>query len=79
MIEAQAAMLWDVDDLRPMTVLDQVEGEQRRLIAPALALSAWKSGVPSSLAITASPSIRNYAALMRLAASTMAGKRSAQS
>jgi hypothetical protein len=34
---------------------------------------------PSSRAITASPSVRNDDALMRSAASTMAGKRSAQS
>ena len=35
--------------------------------------SARKSGVPSSRAITASPSIRNDDALRRRAASTMAG------
>ena len=58
---------------------EQVEGVPRRLRAPVWFRSAWKSGVPSSRAITASPSIRNDCALMRSAASTMAGKRSAQS
>jgi hypothetical protein len=36
---------------------------------------SWKSGMPSPWAITASPSIRNDVALMRLAASTMANGR----
>jgi len=55
------------------------EGVQHRLMGPASARSAWKSGVPSSRAITASPSIRNDGAWSRAAASTMAGKRSDQS
>ena len=41
--------------------------------------SALKSEMPSSRQITASPSIRNEMALMVLAASTIAGNRSAQS
>jgi len=40
-------------------MLDQVEGEQHRLMAPSWLRSAWKSGVPSPRALTASPSIRN--------------------
>ncbi len=41
--------------------------------------NGWKSSIPSSRAITTSPSIRNDCALRRSAASTIAGKRSAQS
>jgi hypothetical protein len=41
--------------------------------------SARKSGVPSSRAITASPSIRNECALMRSQPQRWPGKRSAQS
>jgi hypothetical protein len=48
-------------------------------LARAAFRSARKSDIPSSLVITASPSITNDAALMRRAASTIAGKRSAQS
>jgi len=56
-------------------MLDQVEREQYGVVIAR----ALKSDSPSSRQITASPSIRNDDALRRLAASTIAGKRSAQS
>jgi hypothetical protein len=43
------------------------EGVQHRLMARRRLRSAWKSGVPSSRAITASPSIRNDGAWSRAA------------
>ena len=60
-------------------VLDQVEGVQYRLMAPLLAPQRIEVRCPLSWAITASPSIRNDDAGILLAASAMAGKRSAQS
>ena len=68
----------------PSLALDQRQVAQIVAVLTASLLrrrlrSAWKSGMPSPLTTTASPSIRNECASRRAAASTMEGKRSAQS
>jgi len=81
---AIARQTLDEPDRSPLGPADQL-GEpplaldQRQVAQVSAVVLDQVEGVPSSWAITASPSIRNDDALMLSAASTMAGKRSAQS
>ena len=77
----QSALALDQQLVAQIAVVkfDQVDANNTASWPRCLLRSAWKSDVPSWREITPSPSIRNECALMRRAAYTMAGKRSAQS